>query len=258
MMEEKLIHLLLPVGIFFLTRNYLYRQLRNVLPVVFVAILIYRFQTFDHQQSESFLELFRHQVRELVNDPRLCLLLEDFVALLAFQLIVHFINKNTSYNLKGFYDRLCTYVFSYAKEIPPVQKQILKEHEKLEKDLESVKAKSRALGEMNTVLPQKGWSRSQVLDLMTLCAKEENKVWQSGHLSGAVYHGGAEHMEFLNQCFGLYSTSNPLHADIYPSIMKFDAEIVAMTAALVNGGNESVCGATSSVSSIVDFLMEPI
>jgi sphinganine-1-phosphate aldolase len=56
------------------------------------------------------------------------------------------------------------------------------------------------------------------------------------------------HQAFLNEAFGIYSLANPLHADIWPSGMKYESEIVAMTANLVNGGDPNVVGCTTSVS----------
>ena len=72
-------------------------------------------------------------------------------------------------------------------------------------------------------------------------------VWHNGRVSGYVYHGIISHQNLLNEAFGLYSLSNPLHPDVWPSATKYDSEIIAMTASLVKGANESVCGTTSSV-----------
>ena len=44
----------------------------------------------------------------------------------------------------------------------------------------------------------------------------------------------------------LFSVSNPLHPDIWPSVMKFEAEIISMTAGILNGGDEAVTGTLSS------------
>ena len=67
--------------------------------------------------------------------------------------------------------------------------------------------------------------------------------------SGAVYHGQHAHIKLLNEAFGMYSISNPLHPDIWPSVMKFEAEIIAMTSALVSDPTtEPVFGATTSVA----------
>lgn len=82
---------------------------------------------------------------------------------------------------------------------------------------------------------------------------QEQERWQQGFVSGAVYHGDEAHIHFLNQMYALNSQSNPLHADVWPSSTKFEAEIVAMTAnmlgaAAVNEGPESgrICGTVTS------------
>jgi len=49
------------------------------------------------------------------------------------------------------------------------------------------------------------------------------------------YYGTSDHVEFLNKVFGYFSVSNPLHPDIWPSITKFESEIIAMVANMMNG-----------------------
>lgn len=79
-------------------------------------------------------------------------------------------------------------------------------------------------------LPARGRSRDEVLaEVADLQAREAGR-WQAGYASGAVYHGGQEHIAFLNQVYALHSQSNPLHPDLWPSAVKFEAEVVAMTA----------------------------
>eukprot|EP00286_Rhodomonas_abbreviata_P008968 CAMPEP_0181342754 /NCGR_PEP_ID=MMETSP1101-20121128/31185_1 /TAXON_ID=46948 /ORGANISM="Rhodomonas abbreviata, Strain Caron Lab Isolate" /LENGTH=253 /DNA_ID=CAMNT_0023454265 /DNA_START=60 /DNA_END=818 /DNA_ORIENTATION=- len=120
-----------------------------------------------------------------------------------------------------------------------------------EKDL---KTRARALGDANVTLPKQGMSSEKILDLMQHATTEENVKWESGLVSGAVYHGQHQHIDLLNEAFAQYSISNPLHPDIWPSVMKFEAEVISMTANMVNGANTGggsascpdVCGATTS------------
>ena len=77
-----------------------------------------------------------------------------------------------------------------------------------------------------------------------LCAQED--TWKDGFVSGAVYHGDPEHIEFLNKVYAINSQSNPLHADVWPSATKFEAEIVAMTANMLGGVGQDICGTVSS------------
>lgn len=82
-------------------------------------------------------------------------------------------------------------------------------------------------------LPEQPVDRNRIIDdIATLAAAEEDE-WRSGRASGAVYHGDAEHVDFLNRVYALHSQSNPLHTDLWPSAMKLEAEVVAMTAAML-------------------------
>jgi glutamate/tyrosine decarboxylase-like PLP-dependent enzyme len=100
-----------------------------------------------------------------------------------------------------------------------------------------------------TRLPATGRDRDEILAEMRQLADGEQDKWRSGHVSGAVYHGGADHIEFLNEVYALASQTNPLHPELWPSAVKYEAEIVAMTGAMLGGGEggvDSVCGTVSS------------
>jgi sphinganine-1-phosphate aldolase len=100
-----------------------------------------------------------------------------------------------------------------------------------------------------TRLPEVGRARADILaEIRELTAGEEAK-WREGFASGAVYNGDQEHIDFLNEVYALNSQANPLHPDLWPSAVKFEAEIVAMTATMLGGGEEgvpTVCGTMSS------------
>ncbi|MEI2702315.1 MAG: aminotransferase class V-fold PLP-dependent enzyme [Baekduia sp.] len=83
-------------------------------------------------------------------------------------------------------------------------------------------------------LPEQGVPRAEVLTTIKDLSARERETWESGHVSGAVYHGDPEHIEFLNEVYAATSQANPLHTDIWPSATKYEAEIVAMTAAMMN------------------------
>ena len=100
-----------------------------------------------------------------------------------------------------------------------------------------------------TRLPEVGRARADLLaEIRELTAGEEAK-WRDGFASGAVYNGDQEHIDFLNEVYALNSQANPLHPDLWPSAVKFEAEIVAMTATMLGGGDAgvpTVCGTVSS------------
>lgn len=83
-------------------------------------------------------------------------------------------------------------------------------------------------------LPEHGRDRADILRELRAIAGSEDARWESGQVSGSYYHGGKEHYAFLNQVFGLFSHVNLLQRDMCPSGTKFEAEIVSMTAAMLN------------------------
>jgi sphinganine-1-phosphate aldolase len=103
-----------------------------------------------------------------------------------------------------------------------------------------------------TRLPAQGVETEDIIAEMTELAAHERERWQEGYVSGAVYHGEPEHVDLLSRVYALHSQSNPLHADVWPSVSKFEAEIVSMTAGLLGGSTrprsagERVCGTVTS------------
>jgi sphinganine-1-phosphate aldolase len=95
--------------------------------------------------------------------------------------------------------------------------------------------------------PKNGLQRQQILKEMEKLQSIEETTWKEGFASGAVYHGDDSHIDFISQVYAINSQSNPLHPDIWPSTTKFEAEIVSMTANMLNGDpEEGICGTVSS------------
>ena len=55
-------------------------------------------------------------------------------------------------------------------------------------------------------------------------------------MSGMVYLAGQEHMELLSEAYHMFAITNPMHADVFPSVRRMEAEVVAMTAGMLGGG----------------------
>lgn len=100
----------------------------------------------------------------------------------------------------------------------------------------------------HTRLPRTGRPREDILPEIAAVHEAESPIWREGYASGAVYHGGAEHIDFLNRVYALHSQSNPLHPDLWPSTARFEAEIVAMTAHMLGAeaAGGTVCGTVTS------------
>ncbi|MFP2925644.1 pyridoxal phosphate-dependent decarboxylase family protein [Pyxidicoccus sp. 3LG] len=150
--------------------------------------------------------------------------------------------------------RLLSAAERYLKAVPMVRDLLSKETDsllsELEDDLKPYRGKMPAFDH----LPVSGRSREEVLRELQALESQEESRWREGKVSGAVYNGDSEHIDFLNRVYGLHSQSNPLHADLWPSATKFEAEVVAMTASMLgadaaNAGKpaqEHVCGSMSS------------
>lgn len=97
-------------------------------------------------------------------------------------------------------------------------------------------------------LPKIGRDREDIVrEMEEYYAREESK-WKDGFVSGTVYHGDAEHIDFQNRVYAINSQSNPMHFDTWPSSVKFEAEIVSMTAHMLGAGrsDDEIVGTVSS------------
>src|SRR5216683_269068 len=89
-------------------------------------------------------------------------------------------------------------------------------------------------------LAPEGRDRQSILDELATMAHEEDRIADLGHVSGSIYHGGHDHYAFLTEAFRLFAHANVLQRDMYPSATKLEAEIVAMTAAMLHA--DEACG----------------
>lgn len=97
-------------------------------------------------------------------------------------------------------------------------------------------------------LPTEGRPRNEILSQMRQMAEAEAARWREGYASGAVYNADEEHIDFLNQVYAINSQSNPLHTDLWPSAVKYESEIVAMTAQMLSASYspDEICGTVTS------------
>ncbi|MFN4033236.1 MAG: pyridoxal phosphate-dependent decarboxylase family protein [Fimbriimonadales bacterium] len=121
-----------------------------------------------------------------------------------------------------------------AQRIPAVQKRLETEYAQVEAMVRAqMRPKLETLPDFPT-LPEQGVPREQILEWLQQLREQETPIWKQGRVSGTVYHGDEAHSAFLSQVYALHAQSNPLHADLFPSTVKFEAEIVRMTARLLH------------------------
>lgn len=137
-------------------------------------------------------------------------------------------------------------VFGALRHLPPVQAKLAAERQKMEEGLRKSLKQSDHIQEVVSTLPAEGRSSQSLLTEMESMVSVEDPKWRDGFVSGTVYHGEQEHLDCLSRVYALFALSNPLHPDVWPSVRKFEAEIISMTASFLNGGCESVCGCITS------------
>lgn len=93
-------------------------------------------------------------------------------------------------------------------------------------------------------LPKTGVGRDQVFNQLQELHQGDAK-WRDGRVFSLVYHFTDEHTEFLKKVYTLYFHENGLNPGAFPSIRKFEAEVVSMAANLL-GSTGSVAGAMTS------------
>ena len=136
------------------------------------------------------------------------------------------------------------------KKIPAVKAMLDKENDKTMKVLEhSLKPYSNKFTKYPS-LPTAGLSHEHILKDIQSMHDLETVRWREGYVSGGIYHGDQEHIDFLNKVYALHSQSNPLHSDLFPSANKFEAEIVSMVATMHGKGRgantDEICGTVTS------------
>ena len=137
---------------------------------------------------------------------------------------------------------------AWARKNPKIRARMEEEDRKVSKMLEAALKPYHGRFERRFELPEKGVDREGLLSEISEMSRLESPRWDSGHVSGGIYHGDAKHLEFLNQVYALHSQSNPLHSDLFPSATKFEAEIVSMVSGIL-GRKEAAPEACGTVTS---------
>ena len=145
-------------------------------------------------------------------------------------------------------------LYRRVKDLPFVRERIQREYDDMMAELEHAVKPYGGEFEVHAELPEQGLDRDAILGDIEVMQRREAKSWRDGFVSGAVYHGAQEHIDFLNEIYAATSQLNPLHSDVWPSGAKFEAEVVSMTARMLGadasgnarGSEDPVCGVVSS------------
>jgi glutamate/tyrosine decarboxylase-like PLP-dependent enzyme len=97
---------------------------------------------------------------------------------------------------------------------------------------------------MTLPFPTTGKSKDEILSAMR-AARDKDVQWQKGRAFSLVYHAGEEVDELLKEATLLFFSENGLNPTAFPSLKKFETEVIAMTASLL-GGDENTVGTVTS------------
>ncbi len=93
-------------------------------------------------------------------------------------------------------------------------------------------------------LPLKGQPAAEVLQAME-AQREQDVRWQDGKAFSLVFHAGDELYEFLKQAYTLFFSENGLNPTAFPSLRRFEVEVVSMVGSILGGDAQTVGNMTS-------------
>ncbi|PSS28605.1 Sphingosine-1-phosphate lyase [Actinidia chinensis var. chinensis] len=185
----------------------------------------------------SSLDRFRASANSFLSQYEpLTLLLSPILSLIAAWIIQSFLHTLRDKGLKA---TLLGFFMNSVKLVPGVRNYIDAEKQKVVNQLQSG-SKSKRDG-WRTELPKAGLG-GEVLEKMK--DEKRNDVAWKGKCSGTVYIGGSEsegHFSLINEACSMFAHTNPLHLDVFQSVVRFEVEVVSMTAELL-GGKEKASG----------------
>lgn len=106
-------------------------------------------------------------------------------------------------------------------------------------------------------LPARGTPGDKLLkDMSDIRSQDAN--WKDGRTWSLVYYAGEEIYQFLKEAYTMFFSENGLNVGAFPSLRKFESEVVAMTADMLGGGPEvagsmTSCGTESILMAIKTY-----
>lgn len=100
------------------------------------------------------------------------------------------------------------------------------------------------MSEQKMMFPEKGTAKDDVLKKMA-AMRDEDARWREGKTFSLVFYAGDEVLELLKEAYTMFMSENGLNPSAFPSLRRFEAEVVSMTAHML-GGDGDVCGNMTS------------
>jgi glutamate/tyrosine decarboxylase-like PLP-dependent enzyme len=94
------------------------------------------------------------------------------------------------------------------------------------------------------LFPDEGLSEGGIIDLLE-DARKNDIDWRAGKVWSLVYHATDEHKKLLEKAYTMFLSKNALSPMAFPSLQKFETEVVSMAIDLLNG-DKRACGSMTS------------
>jgi glutamate/tyrosine decarboxylase-like PLP-dependent enzyme len=94
------------------------------------------------------------------------------------------------------------------------------------------------------ILPENGIPEENLLKEMEEIRKDDI-VWRDGKVWSLVYHATDKHTEMLKKAYTMFFSKNALSPIAFPSLKKFETEVISMAVDLFNG-DKRCCGSMTS------------
>ena len=88
-------------------------------------------------------------------------------------------------------------------------------------------------------IPPKGLPREEIFKILK-SYKDEDLDWKSGRVLGYIYDPGQKAHDVINDAYTMYLTENGLDPLSFPSLLRLENEVVAMTAGILDCNHEVV------------------
>jgi len=100
------------------------------------------------------------------------------------------------------------------------------------------------MARQKVILPKEGIPRNELLKIMEEASRGDAN-WKNGRIWGLVNRASEEHTELLKEVYSMFFSENALSPFAFPSLKKFESEVISMTIDLL-GGNRRACGSMTS------------
>ncbi len=94
------------------------------------------------------------------------------------------------------------------------------------------------------IIPEKGIPEEALLKEME-DLREEDTNWREGRVWSLVYHATDKHTEMLKKAYTMFFSKNALSPIAFPSLKKFETEVISMAIDLFSG-DKRCCGSMTS------------